>query len=274
MGQQKIGKTLVLKIMKDCLLMLSFCLISFSLNAQNGSSTSLVDALKILEKWHYNDPIDIDSLAKEVGHSLVQKLEKGPMANLDSISNLSVVASLDSQVFIYTFAYESWGTRGTIHLPIVQWVKPDGSYGAYELFPQAKKRGFTGIETHFQAIHKLPAEDQTLYLLVGKEEVDREYYLGHAMVIQVKGPYLILDYPAFQERDPILAFDDYGFSGDGGSCGIACIEYQEGKSEIFIPGLGTRDVIRTTKGRFHQTKTLDVEGELSLVFNGKRFQRQ
>lgn len=114
------------------------------------------------------------------------------------------VAAGDGYFKVYTVGYASGGTRGTVHIPVVQWKSAAGQLGAYRLHE----------ECDFTEVHKLASPGRTLYLLLGQEEGDMNARKSEALVVELKGNYLLLDKTAFGNYAPLelhnveLAFDD------------------------------------------------------------------
>lgn len=123
--------------------------------------------------------------------------------------NLGVGLSAESadaaQLKVFTYSYSSGGTRGTVHQPVLQWRNAAGQHFAYAL-PDA---------CEFTAVCKLASPGRTRYLLLGEEEGDMNTTTSEALVVELKGNYLLLDKEVFGKNSPLvlgnveLSFDEH-----------------------------------------------------------------
>jgi hypothetical protein len=88
---------------------------------------------------------------------------------------------------VFTYHYDSGGTRGTIHRPVVQWQNAAGQHFAYAV-PE---------ECEFTEIRKLASPGHAQYLLLGNDRGSGRCYLSVAYVIELKGNYLLVNSAAF-----------------------------------------------------------------------------
>ena len=88
---------------------------------------------------------------------------------------------------VFTYAYSSGGTRGTIDKPVLQWQNAAGQLFAYAV----------GEECGFYEIHRLASPGRTLYLLLGNEKGDGRCDISQAYVVELKGNYLLADNAVF-----------------------------------------------------------------------------
>jgi len=242
-----------------------FILISFSCLAQNEELNKQLEALQIK---NYDRSLNTDSLCHIIGKTLVKKLTENRIVEADNIPLLERLESDDKQINIYTFKYYSGGSAGMNSSAVIQWTKTDGSYGAYELFP-ADKKGFAGVFSNFYSIQKLES-DKDLYLLIGREGYSGSVNGGIALLVRIKGDYLILDHPAFYDESPILLFRD-NHSGGEGFC-KACIEYDEETKTLRVKNVGEEDKIDIRP--YIKFKNVFRDKELEewvLQFDGNRF---
>jgi len=257
------------------------------MQAQSKSIADLNKSLQNLAVVHYENYtncINMDSMTLATGQKLVTILKQQKITLSDSIPNLKILSSNDSAIIVYTFSYDSGGTRGYVDNPVIQWRKKDGSLGAYELFP-AKKKEYFGIETLFYKIHKLPSKDKGLYLLIGNEKEDSHTIVGIAIVIQLKNDNLILDYPAFLNQASTLVYVEDLFAEDNlennvsktesgdvvssDDCGMGCIPY-EVQSKTISFTMGKNDAIRLVKP--NRVFNDDIkQRNIKLYFNGTTF---
>jgi hypothetical protein len=91
---------------------------------------------------------------------------------------------------VFTYYYDSGGTRGTIHRPVLQWQNPAGQRFAYAA-PE---------ECEFTEIHKLASPGRTQYLLLGHDKGSGSCILSTAYVIEIKGNYLLVNSAAFGKK--------------------------------------------------------------------------
>ena len=238
--------------MKYCLIVLLLFFLKFQLLYGQDKLENFVQTLNQLSEWTYENDTDIDSLINSTGSKLIEILKKQEIENPDNLG-IDCISSEDSIITIYTFSYNSGGTRGTINNPVIQWKKSDGSFGAYELF--------RGVEVSISDIYKLPSDDKDLYLLIGSEKGSSIVYDAYAIVIQIKNDYLILDYPAFLNKSSGLNFNDY--LDENTSC-IACIDFDEDRKELIIEGLGKKDKISLFDGSEIKTKERET---LKLIYD-------
>ena len=94
---------------------------------------------------------------------------------------------------VLTYAYASGGARGIIHRPVWQWKNADGHLFAYA----AHEEGY------FHTLYRLASPGRTHYLLLGAEQGSRMCTRGRALLLELKGNYLLLDKQAF-DQEPTL----------------------------------------------------------------------
>jgi hypothetical protein len=91
---------------------------------------------------------------------------------------------------VFTYYYDSGGTRGTIHRPVLQWQNAAGQRFAYAA-PE---------ECEFTEIYKLASPGRTQYLLLGHDRGSGSCNLSAAYVIELKGNYLLVNSAAFDKK--------------------------------------------------------------------------
>lgn len=177
--------------------------------------------IQFIDSYNFSDvtegDTDIESLVMSTSKKIVNLLSRNESSQLKTnpLHNLELATSYgDSLIRIYTFSLYSGGSRGSINYPIIQWKKPDGSFGAYNL---SKK-----INSHFYEIIKLKSKYKNLFLVFGVERGNISHIYYTVFIMQFNKDYLILDYPAlfgfsnityvnsdlsFDERDQILKIE-------------------------------------------------------------------
>jgi hypothetical protein len=213
-----------------------------------------------------------DSVLTDIGKQLVATLKKTGTNPYAKSNYIQKVSSKDKVIEIYTFSYETYGTRGTVHNPVIRWRNSNGTFGAYALFPvEGRKTAIKGIEMEFTEVHRLPSPNRTLYLLIGSERGDTHVYEGMAMVVEIKGNQLLLNYPAFFGLSPILIYND-DLTESAGAC-LACIHYSPASKTLSIDQLDQQDSIWVYDGK--ETKKnvgrLSSKKRVNFTFNGSRF---
>ena len=108
--------------------------------------------------------------------------------------DLSAESADAAHLKVFTYSYASGGTRGTIHRPVLQWRNAAGQHFAYAL----------NEECEFTEVHKLASPGRTRYLLLGQEPGDMNTTSSEALVVELKGNYLLLDKEVFGKNSPLL----------------------------------------------------------------------
>jgi len=91
--------------------------------------------------------------------------------------SLSAEYKDEAHLNVFTYHYESGGTRGTIHRPVLQWQNAVGQRFAYA----------APVECEFTEIYKLASPGHPQYLLLGHDRGSGQCYLSAAYVIELKG---------------------------------------------------------------------------------------
>ncbi len=232
---------------------------------EQGKSLAILDSQLSLLAAYSEDTeiIDFDELQLQAQDNLMTYLKQKRLYDKDSIQNLYIVASADSNVRLHTYAYQSGGTRGEVHNPVIQWKKSDGTFGVYAL----------PYEMDFYSIDKLTSKSHNLYLLTGAEKGSSRLFVAMCLVIQIKNDYLILDYPAFFNGSSDLVYFDDLATGDG-SC-IACIDYEAKTQTIHIKDLGDEDIIGSwEKNAAEIVPKVGKVKSCTFQFDGNKFVRK
>lgn len=108
--------------------------------------------------------------------------------------NLSASSRDATHLKVFTYSYDSGGTRGTVHRPVLQWRNAAGQRFAYVPFE----------ECDFTKIYKLASPGRTFYLLLGNDRGSGQCGLSQAYVIELKGNYLLLDAAAFDKSASLI----------------------------------------------------------------------
>ena len=180
----------------------------YTANAQAASrpAPTVAELKKNLAAIGEGNEETIGELADETARRLVTYLKTHELsaAQATEMGLAPPVAAGDGFFKVYTIGYASGGTRGTVHIPVVQWKSAAGQLGAYRLHE----------ECDFTKVHKLASPGRTLYLLLGQEEGDMNAMKSEVLVVELKGNYLLLDKAAFGNYAPLelhnveLSFDD------------------------------------------------------------------
>lgn len=186
-----------------CYLLLTVLLVGpLSSNAQRVSAVPSASKLKhdiqaLADYDNGNTPeLDIDSVAAETAYQATAylKVHELPAAQAETFGmELSVDSEDASHLRIYTFGYTSGGTRGSVSVSVLQWRNQAGQLAAYPL----------PVACTFNAIYKLASPGRTMYLLLGYERLNAPSMLNQALVVELKGKYLVLDNAVFGQS-PLL----------------------------------------------------------------------
>lgn len=134
--------------------------------------------------------LDIDSVASKTAREVTRYLKAHEMSAAEAEKfgmQLSVDSEDVSHLRVYTFGYTSGGTRGGVSVPVLQWRNQAGQLAAYPL----------PVSCTFNAVYKLASPGRTLYLLLGAERLNAPSMLNQALVVELKGKYLLLDNAVF-----------------------------------------------------------------------------
>ncbi|MGB0861796.1 MAG: hypothetical protein ACPG19_01530 [Saprospiraceae bacterium] len=214
-----------------------------------------------------DDTFDADSLSLVIANQLVRLLKKATLSEKESKEiglELSVKTTDSSNIRIYNFWYTSGGSRASITHPVIQWTNKEGKLFAYNFSKYAN--------CEFTEINRLSSSSKRLYLLTGHEPGNGACVQGFIYTIQIKGGYLILDYPAFVSA-PYLGF-----------CNVQ-IDFDKKKQQLDLSFDTYRDMYYHTDEKKYlknkksiqkldawftqDTATLSVK----LKFNGNRFRK-
>jgi len=189
----------IMKAFFLCTLLLSLSIMS--LGQKNTYQKKLPEQIKknirFAGRFVYaeNPDYNIDSLCKVTANKVVSLMAGN---NYSSIYYQSLGLKLSAErkdktnIKIYNFGYDCGGTRRIITHPIIQWKNGSGKTFAYNLSSK--------INCNFFEIHQLKSQSRNLYLLIGQEAGDGNCYQGIAYVIEIKGNYLIVNHPMFDNR--------------------------------------------------------------------------
>jgi hypothetical protein len=188
---------------KSTQILFLLAILSFQTNAQSNFD-KLKAELKSNLKWFSDDyiysdyeenNIDIDSLATITERKLTQLLTLSESYNLDpkEFPNLNLFVTSNDSLNIRFFSFSnSVGPTGyeSVHT-VIQWTNRTGKLLSYCISSK--------IPGSISKIHKLKSESSVLYLILAND-----YFTTIQYVIQFKGDYLILDYPAFVNSPQLL----------------------------------------------------------------------
>jgi hypothetical protein len=169
---------------------------------------TIAELAKNMETISEGDETTIDDLADRTARQLVTYLKAHALSDADQ-ATLGLDAtdgpSDAAHLRVYTFGYSSGGTRGTVHVPVLQWQNAAGKRFAYKL----------GEECAFSEIHRLTSPGRMLYLLLGQETANSYTELSVAYVLELKGDYLLVNNVAFGQG-PSLSLGDVEMKFDDG----------------------------------------------------------
>ena len=188
---------------------LAACLLAAALPAfgQQADSLAAPPAASLpptTEELRQNLTLVREGTEQELG-SLIERTTRQTVAYLtthevskagaDSLGLAQSVCSADAaQLAVYTFAYASGGSRGRVHVPVLQWKNAAGELFAYAPYE----------ECDFSEIYKLASPGRNLYLLLGHEKASQVCTLCKAYVVELKGKFLLLDNAIFN-KSPLLS---------------------------------------------------------------------
>ena len=167
---------------------------------------------------------------------------------------LAVESGDAAQFRVYTFNYHSGGTRGQVNVPVMQWKNQVGKLFSYA----------PAMENGFYEIHKLKSPGRTLYLLLGDEQGSSRCMQHIAYVVELKGNYLLLDAPAF-DQSPYLSLCDVTMEFDARQQ-VLRLDVTEFDVDYYEP---EDEPYRLLKRWGFQS--LSGTPRLALRFNGQRF---
>jgi len=153
------------------------------------NSNSITKNLSIISLYRYksDEDLDIDSLGNLTANQLVASVNK-KQVNLNQFAGLTNTANLQDKLSIYSFYFDSGGTRGMISCPILQWKSPNGLI-ASNISEE--------INCDFKKIIQIDSL-RNLYLLIGQEKGDGSCNESIVYVIQLKNNKIDLKYSAFE----------------------------------------------------------------------------
>jgi hypothetical protein len=137
-----------------------------------------------------------DSLTNVAPRRLVAYLKGHEVRTEDLGVNLTADSYDAAHLKVFIYSYSSGGTRGTIHKPVLQWQNAAGQHFAYAI----------NEECEFTEVYKLASPGRTLYLLLGQETANSYTEISEALVVELKGNYLLLNNAAFG-KEPSLSVD-------------------------------------------------------------------
>jgi len=235
-------------------------------NAQknNAAQISIQKKLEKLSDWRYDEEpeFNVDSFAKVLNREMLAYLSKRPFQVADSKMKLERITTSDSLLTIYNYSYSSGGTAGNLYTAIVQWKKPDGKYGAALL----------DVYDHFYESHILSrSKEHNLYLFIGTSKGSSQVACADALVLELSGDRLNLNYPAFYNQYPALSYNDDIYTPEIPAA-IAEIVYNAEKRRLIIKDLGSADEVGPKhKNNSELQNVIKGRNSLSYTFDGKRF---
>lgn len=234
------------------------------LQKSSASKISIQKKLQRLSDWRYDEEPDfnVDSFSKVLNSEMLAYLTKRPFPAADSKLKLERITTSDRLLTIYNYSYSSGGTAGNLYTAIVQWKKPDGKYGAALL----------DVYDHFYESHILSrSKEHNLYLFIGTSKGSSRIACAEALVLQLSGDRLNLNYPAFYNQYPVLSYNDDIYTPESPAA-IAEIVYNAEKRRLIIKDLGSDDEVGPKrKNDSGIQNVIKGRNSLSYTFNGKKF---
>ena len=223
---------------------------------------TIAELKKNLEAIGEGDEESLGDLPDETARRLVTYLKSHelPDAQAKALGLEQVAGPNDAaRLHLYTFGYASGGTRGTVHVPVLQWQNAAGKRFAYKL----------NEECEFDEIHKLVSPGRTLYLLLGKETTNSYTDLSEAYVVELKGDYLLLNNTAFG-KSALLSLGD------------VAMKFDEGKQQLYLtavpnepPPIAKEIYIANTASLWQWSQRGQrAPKKVALKFTGAQFVRQ
>lgn len=219
--------------------------------------------LQVLGKWSYWDEpnFEIDSFAKKTQELLLNYLKQKEFVLDTTTVNVyfNKETSLDKLVNIYTFAYHSGGTSGTVDFSIIQWKKING-FGVSLLDPEAD-------------LHKIyslsKSSKQSLYLITSWNKGGGRSYTQYARVISCSQNTINLDYPAFHKKHSVMILSKWMSNEE--ECFFEGIEYDDKKKIITVACIGSDDKFGFLNGKRDIQDLKKKKTRIELIFDGKYF---
>ncbi|PJJ53258.1 hypothetical protein [Hymenobacter chitinivorans] len=165
--------------------------------AQDPAAAELRKNLGILETSTEFEDEAWEKLIADTSRKLIAYLRTHDVsaAGAQSLGLELTADSQDAAHFrVFTYSYQSGGTRGTVHRPVFQWTNAAGQHFAYH----------PDLECYYNEIYKLATPGRTLYLLLGQERGDGRCLASEAYVLELKGNYLLLDHAAFGQSPGLV----------------------------------------------------------------------
>jgi hypothetical protein len=255
---------------------LLFFLFGFQTNRDNPDLNSIKKKVKkdlmYLDKyngaWDTTDT-DPESFGLKTANSLVKLLTFTELKDIDlkGFGNLTRTASTNDSfnIHLYNFYYITGGTMGSRDFSVIQWTSRNGKLFAYHLTKEQ--------EMTYEKVYRLNSKTANLFLLLGSSQANSTQTFSSAKIIQIKGDYLILKYPAFvTESELLFANSELSFNPVTQTLTIQTTgeeSFQYIKYKIKNPA--TKDTA-AYKIIYNQiTPKISSDGIVTLKFNGKKF---
>jgi hypothetical protein len=158
---------------------------------------TLAELEKNLQTISEGDEESVAELVDQTARQLVAYLKAHVLSDADQATlglDETAVTQDITHLKAYTFGYSSGGTRGTVHVPVLQWQNAAGKLFAYRMHE----------ECELTEMYKLASPGRTLYLLLGQEQGDMNTTASMAYVLELRGDYLRLDNAVFGQRASLI----------------------------------------------------------------------
>jgi hypothetical protein len=214
----------------------------------------------------FDEEIYCKKIARKIGKLLNFEEARQPLELNDfiwnSVSLFRFCAKTDDKrnIRIYNFGYNVNGSRAWVSHPIIQWTDDQNKVFTYNLSKQ--------INCDFSKIYPL---NDDLYLLIGDEPGSGACVQNIIYVIQFKGDYLILDYPAFLDRS-YLNFCNVTFTFNSQTKILTAQAWEFSHYSAF--NLEYEFEHEETRNKYYSFLAVDLKkGEFKLKFKNNKFQK-
>ncbi|MDR7130010.1 hypothetical protein J2X69_002357 [Algoriphagus sp. 4150] len=169
------------------------------------------------------------------------------------------------------------------YYPMIQWRASDGNLKSSKLFTKKEHRdpgsdykyqSYKGTESDFYEIHKLPATNNELYLLISMNPSDQMPALLSFFVLEIKDDELNFEYPAFEAMSPLLQCTIYDNSAPDAYFNY--FEYNKQEHRISLKNLKKQETVTVNKDVYRFSFKIlnpNKEVEIQLDFDGVEFQK-
>lgn len=210
------------------------------------TAAELKKSLARIERGTEGESVAFDRLVAATDRKLVAYLKAHEVSAAAAKSlGLGYVASPDSaRLKVFSYAYSSGGTRGTITQAVLQWHNQAGQRFAYVAHDEGS----------LEEIYRLPSPGRTQYLLLGSEPGSSICLRGLAWLVELKGNYLLLDKQAL-DNQPRLDICNVALSYDARRRTLAAVaDSTFGEPDVYADKPFEPFTLHFVQGRFTRKK--------------------